>query len=130
MRNIVAGSFTYWVPLGTLLGIAEDPLYKSFYIHSLVFPPPPPPSKLPNWLSYVFHHISILRQRMVMNFHPRRGGLYVFSSIYKKVMKLFIHPYEGYGVAFKPLNRRLGLVTKLNPALKLFPITSVLWLVT
>jgi hypothetical protein len=30
-----------------------------------------------------------------------------FSSIYKKVMKLFIHPHEGYGVAFKPLNKRL-----------------------
>jgi hypothetical protein len=36
---------------------------------------------------------------------------YIFSSIYKKVMKLFIHSHEGYGVAFKPLNRRLCIVT-------------------
>jgi hypothetical protein len=40
--------------------------------------------------------------------------LYDFSSIYKKVMKLFIHPNEGYEVTFKPLNRRLCLVTSLG----------------
>jgi hypothetical protein len=47
---------------------------------------------------------------MVMDFPPWRGGLYVFWSIYKKVIKLFIHPQEGYGVSFKPLNRRSYLV--------------------
>jgi hypothetical protein len=31
-----------------------------------------------------------------MNFHLRRGGLYVFWSIYKKIMKLFIHSHKGY----------------------------------
>jgi hypothetical protein len=46
------------------------------------------------------------RQGMVMNFRPWRAGVYVFSSIYKKVMKLSIHSHEGYGVAFKPVNRR------------------------
>jgi hypothetical protein len=39
------------------------------------------------------------RQRMVMDFCPLGGGLYVFWSIDKKVMKLFIHPHESYGVA-------------------------------
>jgi hypothetical protein len=35
------------------------------------------------------------------------SGLGGFSSIYKKVTKLFIHPHEGYAVAFKPLNRKV-----------------------
>jgi hypothetical protein len=51
------------------------------------------------------------RQRMVMDFCPWRGGLYVFSSIYKKILKLFIHQHEGYWVGFKPLKRRLCLVS-------------------
>jgi hypothetical protein len=34
-----------------------------------------------------------------------------FSPFYKKVMKLFILPHEGYGVICKPPNRRLHLVT-------------------
>jgi len=65
---------------------------------------------------------------MVMDFHPWREGLYgFFGSIYKKVMKLFIHPHEGYGVTFKPSNRRLclvsssrTLVTKTKKVMKLF----------
>jgi hypothetical protein len=48
---------------------------------------------------------------MEMNFHPWRGGSYDFSSLYKKVMKLFILPHEGYGVNCKPPNIRFHLVT-------------------
>jgi hypothetical protein len=34
-------------------------------------------------------------------FHPLRGGLHNFSSIYKLIMWLFIHRKEGYGVTVK-----------------------------
>jgi hypothetical protein len=34
-----------------------------------------------------------------------------FSSFYKKVIRLFILPHEGYGVICKPSSRRLQLVT-------------------
>ncbi len=50
------------------------------------------------YLVFFFLHTSS-RQRMVMHFCPLRGGLYVFWSIDKKVMKLFIHPHESYRVA-------------------------------
>jgi hypothetical protein len=78
-------------------------------------------------------------KRMVMDFRPWRGELYVVSFIYKKVTKVFIHPHEGSGVALKPLNKRLCLVassrtlgTRNNlgtPTPQLFLVTSSLSLV-
>jgi hypothetical protein len=75
-----------------------------------------------------------------MDFRPWRGGLYVFSFVYKKVTKLFIHPYEDYGVALKPLYKRScpvpssrTLVTRNNLGTltpQLFLVTSSLSLVT
>jgi hypothetical protein len=79
-------------------------------------------------------------REMVMDFRPWRGGLYVFSFIYKKVTKLFFHPHEGFGVALKPLNKTLclvpssrTLVTRNNlgtPTPQLFLVTCSLSLVT
>jgi hypothetical protein len=58
-------------------------------------------------ISFFLHTSS--RQRMIMDFRLWKGRLYDFSSIYKKVMKFFIHPHEGYEVNFKFLNIRLCL---------------------
>ncbi len=41
--------------------------------------------------SFIFFQY-IIWQKMIMNFHQWGGGLYVFLSICKKVMKIFIHP--------------------------------------
>ncbi len=47
----------------------------------------------------------------VIGFCPFRGGLHVFSSIFKLVTRLLIHQQEDYGITLEPLHCKVCLVT-------------------
>jgi len=49
---------------------------------------------------------------MIMDFVHGEEGYMFLLSVYKKIIKVFIHSHEGYGITFKPLNW-LCLVTNV-----------------